>query len=136
MDFVTELRKRGNRITNAREVVCNILETSGHRHFTVEELHRIAKKRDKSIDLATVYRTLELLEDINLIEHSHQAHGSGLYFVKDVHSNIHIVCESCGKIDDIDENTSNEIKKLISNNSNFRELTNHFVYSGYCKKCK
>jgi len=136
MDFVTELRKRGNRITNAREVVCNILETSGHRHFTVEELHRIAQKKDKSIDLATVYRTLELLEDINLIEHSHQAHGSGLYFVKDVHSNIHIVCESCGKIDDIDEHTSNEIKKLVSNNSNFRELTNHFVYSGYCKKCK
>ncbi len=45
MDFVTELRKRGNRITNAREVVCNILETSGHRHFTVEELHRIDYKK-------------------------------------------------------------------------------------------
>ena len=136
MDFVTELRKRGNRITNAREVVCNILETSGHRHFTVEELHLTALKKDKSIDLATVYRTLELLEDLDLIEHSHQVHGSGLYFVKDVHSNIHIVCESCEKIEDIDERTSNEIKKLISKNSGFRELTNHFVYSGYCKKCK
>ena len=136
MDFVTELRKRGNRITNAREVVCNILETSGHRHFTVEELHLTALKKDKSIDLATVYRTLELLEDLDLIEHSHQVHGSGLYFVKDVHSNIHIVCESCEKIEDIDTRTSNEVKKLISKNSGFRELTNHFVYSGYCKKCK
>ena len=136
MDFVTELRKRGNRITNAREVVCNILETSGHRHFTVEELHLTALKKDKSIDLATVYRTLELLEDLDLIEHSHQVHGSGLYFVKDVHSNIHVVCESCRKIEDIDEQTSNEIKKLISKNSDFRELTNHFIYSGYCKKCK
>jgi len=136
MDFVTELRKRGNRITNAREVVCNILETSGHRHFTVEELHLTALKKDKSIDLATVYRTLELLEGLDLIEHSHQVHGSGLYFVKDVHSNIHIVCESCEKIEDIDERTSNEVKKIISKNSGFRELTNHFVYSGYCKKCK
>ena len=51
MDFVTELRKRGNRITNAREIVCNILETSGHRHFTVEELHLTALKKDKNIEL-------------------------------------------------------------------------------------
>ena len=68
MDFVNELRKRGKRITNAREVVCKILETSGHKHFTVEELHKLSLKKDKNIDLATVYRTLELLENINLIE--------------------------------------------------------------------
>ena len=136
MDFVSELRKRGNRITNAREVVCKILETSGHKHFTVDELHKLSLKRDKNIDLATVYRTLELLENINLIEHSHQVHGSGLYFVKDVYSNIHIVCEACGKISDLDQQTSEKINKLIVNKSNFRELTNHFVYSGFCKNCK
>jgi len=136
MDFVNELRKRGNRITNAREVVCKILETSGHKHFTVDELHKLSLKRDKNIDLATVYRTLELLENINLIEHSHQVHGSGLYFVKDVYSNIHIVCEACGKISDWDQQTSEKINKLIVNKSNFRELTNHFVYSGFCKNCK
>ena len=64
MDFVNELRKRGKRITNAREVVCKILGTSGHKHFTVEELHKLSLKKDKNIDLATVYRTLELLENI------------------------------------------------------------------------
>jgi len=76
------------------------------------------------------------LENINLIEHSHQVHGSGLYFVKDVYSNIHIVCEACGKISDLDQQTSEKINKLIVNKSNFRELTNHFVYSGFCKNCK
>ena len=136
MDFVNELRKRGKRITNAREVVCKILETSGHKHFTVEELHKLSLKKDKNIDLATVYRTLELLENINLIEHSHQVHGSGLYFVKDVHSNIHILCESCGDISDLDIETSEKVNNLITSKTNFREITNHFVYSGYCKKCK
>ena len=132
MDFVNELRKRGKRITNAREVVCKILETSGHKHFTVEELHKLSLKKDKNIDLATVYRTLELLENINLIEHSHQVHGSGLYFVKDVHSNIHIVCESCGDISDLDIETSEKVNNLITSKTNFREITNHFVYSGIC----
>ena len=90
----------------------------------------------QNIALATVYRTLELLENINLIEHSHQVHGSGLYFVKDVHSNIHIVCESCGDISDLDIKTSEKVNNLITSKTNFREITNHFVYSGYCKKCK
>ena len=71
MDFANNLKKRGYRITNAREVICSILENSGHKHFSVEELHNEALKKDKSIDLATVYRTLEVLEDIDIIEHSH-----------------------------------------------------------------
>ena len=90
----------------------------------------------ENIDLATVYRTLELLESINLIEHSHQVHGSGLYFVKDVHSNIHIVCEPCGDISDLDVKTSEQINDLITSKANFKEITNHFVYSGICKNCK
>ena len=54
MDFVKELKKRGYRITNPREVICNILETSGHEHFTVDNLHNLATKQDKNIDLATI----------------------------------------------------------------------------------
>ena len=135
MDFVNELRKRGNRITNAREVVCKILESSGHEHFTVEELHKLALKKDRNIDLATVYRTLELLENIDLIEHSHQAHGSGLYFLKEAYSNIHVVCEACDDIADLDQATSEKVNKLIKNNTDFNEITNHFVYTGLCKKC-
>ena len=65
MDFVRELKKRGYRITNPREVICSILENSGHEHFTVEKLHQLSTKKDKNIDLATVYRTLELLESID-----------------------------------------------------------------------
>jgi Fur family ferric uptake transcriptional regulator len=82
MDFANHLKKRGYRITNAREVICTILENSGHKHFTVEELHTESVKKDKNIDLATVYRTLELLEDIDIIEHSHQVHGSGIFYLK------------------------------------------------------
>ena len=67
MDFVKELKKRGYRITNPREVICNILETSGHEHFTVDELHNLATKQDKNIDLATVYRTLDILVKYDFI---------------------------------------------------------------------
>ena len=74
-------------------------------------------------------------ENINLIEHSHQAHGSGLYFLKEAYSNIHIVCESCDDIADLDQATSKKVNKLIKNKTDFKEITNHFVYTGLCKKC-
>ena len=95
MDFVRELKKRGYRITNPREVICSILENSGHEHFTVEKLHQLSTKKDKNIDLATVYRTLELLESIDIVEHLHQAHGSGIYYLKSENDNNHIICDLC-----------------------------------------
>ena len=53
MDFVRELKKRGYRITNPREVICSILENSGHEHFTVEKLHQLTTKKDKNIELSS-----------------------------------------------------------------------------------
>ncbi len=135
MDFANNLKKRGYRITNAREVICSILENSGHKHFSVEELHNEALKKDKSIDLATVYRTLEVLEDIDIIEHSHQVHGSGIFYLKNEYSNFHIVCEFCKKIFDLKESTSKKIKDLLRKDSHFNEINNHFIYSGQCENC-
>ena len=78
MDLISKLKKNGNRITESRSTICNILEESGHEHFTAEELYNLALKKVKDIDLATVYRTLDILESLDIIEHSHQQHGSGI----------------------------------------------------------
>ena len=135
MDFANRLKKRGYRITNAREVICTILENSGHKHFTAEQLHTESMKRDKNIDLATVYRTLEVLEDIEIIEHSHQVHGSGIFYLKNEYSNFHIICEACEKIFDLKKSTSKKINDLLKEDSNFKDINNHFIYSGQCKNC-
>ena len=127
--------ENGVKFTHQRRIIAEVISNS-YDHPDANEVYIRANKIDARISLATVYRTLELLENINLIEHSHQVHGSGLYFVKDVHSNIHIVCESCGDISDLDIKTSEKVNYLITSKTNFREITNHFVYSGYCKKCK
>ena len=136
MDFVKELKKRGYRITNPREVICNILETSGHEHFTVDNLHNLATKQDKNIDLATVYRTLELLEDIDIVEHMHQAHGSGIYYLKGETDNNHIICDFCKSIYDLTKETKDMINKLLVKDSNFNLINHHFIYSGVCRSCK
>tara|TARA_Y100001973_G_C5180592_1_gene324654 strand:+ start:851 stop:1261 length:411 start_codon:yes stop_codon:yes gene_type:complete len=136
MDLISELKKNGNRITESRSTLCKILEDSGHEHFTAEELYQLALKRVKDIDLATVYRTLEILESLELVEHSHQQHGSGIYYLKKQERSAHIVCKACNKIEDIPINIMNSVEEMIEKKSNFKLVNNHFVYTGLCNKCK
>ena len=91
MDLISKLKKNGNRITESRITICKILEESGHEHFTADDLYKLALKKVKDIDLATVYRTLEILESLDIIEHSHQQHGSGIYYLKQYEYFFHVI---------------------------------------------
>ncbi len=136
MDLINKLRDNGNRITESRSTICKILEEAGHEHFTADELYKLALNRVQDIDLATVYRTLEILESLDLVEHSHQQHGSGIYYLKNLETTAHIVCNSCKKIKDISKNVINSVEKIIAKESNFNLIDNHFVYAGVCNNCK
>ena len=98
MELISQIKKKGHRVTQSRELICKILEDSGHAHFTVDEIYQKVIKKNTNIDLATVYRTLELLGEIGLIAHLHQAHGSGIYFLKNNENTMHIICINCNKI--------------------------------------
>ncbi len=136
MELITEIKKKGHRVTKSRELICKILEDSGHVHFTVDELYKKATKKSDDVDLATVYRTLELLGQIGLIAHLHQAHGSGIYFLQNEENTMHLICISCEKIIDISSETFNKINKLLMKETKFKIIHNNFIYSGICENCK
>ena len=136
MNLINHLKENQYRVTTSREIICNILEKAGHEHFTADSLFQLARKQSKEIDLATIYRTFELLEELDIIEHSHQAHSSGLYYLKNQQTNTHIACESCSNIEDISDKTMSKVNELIAKDSGYKIEKNHFVYSGKCKKCK
>jgi len=136
MDLLSQIKKKGHRVTRSRELICKILEDSGHAHFTVEELYNKATKKNTDIDLATVYRTLELLGEIGLIAHLHQAHGSGIYFLKNNENTMHIICLDCNKIIDVSSKSYNKINDLLMSETQFKLIQNNFIYSGVCGNCK
>ncbi len=136
MNLINHLKENGYRVTTSREIICNILEKAGHEHFTADNLFQLARKYSDNIDLATIYRTFELLEELNIIEHSHQAHSSGIYYLKSKQTNSHIACENCENIEDISNKTITKVNELIIKDTGYQIEKNHFVYSGKCKKCK
>ena len=136
MNLINHLKENGYRITTSREIICNILEKAGHEHFTADSLFQLAREHTQDIDLTTIYRTFEVLEELNIIEHSHQAHSSGIYYLKEHQTSTHIACEKCGKIEDISNNIISKVNELIIKDTGYKIEKNHFVYSGICKKCK
>jgi len=136
MNLISEIKKKGHRVTKSRELICEILENSGHAHFTVDELYKKVTKKSSEVDLATVYRTLELLGQIGLIAHLHQAHGSGIYFLRNEENIMHLICMSCERIIDISFETFTKINKLLMKETKFKSINNNFIYSGICENCK
>ena len=97
----------------------------------------INKLRDNGNRITESRSTIcKILESLDLVEHSHQQHGSGIYYLKNQERTAHIVCNSCKKIKDISKNVINSVEKIIAKESNFNLIDNHFVYAGVCNKCK
>ena len=137
MDLIAELKKNGYRITKARTAVCSILENSGHFHLTAEEIFKRVKTKSKvKIDRATVYRTLDSLEELNLITHAHRPHDSGYYFINKDNLNTHIVCKSCNKIVDLSKKSQKTILRNIQNETGFKSIDSSYIIRGFCKNCK
>src|SRR5919205_4058324 len=90
------LRGRGERLTTARRALLTALANADD-HRTAEELAAEVRAAHPAIHRATIYRTLDTLHRLGVVEHSHLGHGPAVYHLADsVHH--HLVCEDCGSV--------------------------------------
>ena len=136
MNLLNSLKKNGYRITESRKLICELLESNIHFHFNVKQLHQKINSLSKSnIDRTTIYRTLVALEELGLLQHSHIPHKPAIYFLNNNNQNVHLICETCDKIVDIENHSINSINLILQNDTNFHTINNNFVYIGKCSKC-
>lgn len=127
-DLVAQLRARGMRVTPQREQVLTAVRTLGH--GTPEQILEAVD----GVDLATVYRNLDLLEDLGFVRHAHLGHGAPSYRpVEDDH--IHVVCHTCGTIVDAEPVLVDELATRLRDDSGFRLDRSHFTVFGQCREC-
>src|SRR6516162_6485803 len=104
-DLAGELRSRGLRMTPQREQVLAAVRTLGH--ATPEQISEVVP----DVDVATVYRTLELLEDLRLVKHTHLGHGAASYRpAEDDH--LHVVCHECGRVVEVSHDVDTAVGEL------------------------
>ena len=136
MNLLNSLKKNGYRITESRKLICELLESDIHFHFNVKQLHQKINSLSKSnIDRTTIYRTLVALEELGLLQHSHIPHKPAIYFLNNNNQNVHLICEMCDKIVDVENHSVNSINLILQKDTNFDSINNNFVFVGKCPEC-
>lgn len=129
------LREHGYRITPQRTDVVKYILNNGS-HPSAEDIHRTIKKRYPMVSLATVYKTLDLLKRLYIIQELGFADKSTRYETND-NSHINMVCISCGRISDImGIQGLPELELQARERSNYYILSRRLELHGYCPSCK
>ena len=132
-EAITVIRNSGSRITVDRRAVVEALDHSSD-HVTAEQLAEAVWVEHPDINLATIYRTLELLERLEIAFHVHLGHGpSRWHLAGDVHH--HLVCESCDRVEEIPDSTFDPLRKRLRAETGFVIDPHHFSLSGLCEDC-
>jgi Fur family ferric uptake transcriptional regulator len=127
-ELADRLRERGLRVTSQREQVLAAVRALGH--ATPEQIGESVA----GVDLTTVYRTLELLEEIGLVRHAHLGHGAPSYRPAD-DEHIHVVCHSCGAVAGRESGGVVVLAARLLAERGFQLDRGHFTVFGRCRTC-
>ena len=132
-DVAAALRERGGRLTTPRRLVLQAL-------FATDDLvpaERIAAGTDTGIplDLTSVYRNLERLEQLGVVRHIHVGHGPGVYGLLSHGEREYLVCEVCGKVTPADAEQLDRVRAVIREQFGYEARFTHFPIHGRCSDC-
>lgn len=127
-ELASALRARGLRVTAQREKVLEAVQALGH--ATPEQLSDAVE----GVDGATIYRTLELLEQLGLVKHTHLGHGAPSYRPAD-DEHIHLVCHVCGSVSDAGPELVDALERQLRERRGFVLDRAHFTVFGRCADC-
>jgi Fe2+ or Zn2+ uptake regulation protein len=128
------LHSRGLRWTPQRRAILDVLaETDGH--ITGVELVERCRQHDPETTSSTVYRTLNMLEQLGLVRHSHGHDGREEFHVLPETEHGHLVCESCGSSAEIDSVAVRRLLETLERQSGYQVDLNHLAIAGLCPAC-
>lgn len=133
IDWKSDLRQRGYRLTPQRQLVLEAVDSL--EHATPDDILCEVRKTASGVNISTVYRTLELLEELELVSHAHLGHGAPTYHLADRHHHIHLVCRDCGNVIEADIKVAAEFAEKLREDFGFTTDMKHFAIFGRCRNC-
>ncbi|MEU1377932.1 transcriptional repressor [Streptomyces triculaminicus] len=133
-DWQSDLRKRGYRLTPQRQLVLEAVDRL--EHATPDDILTEVRKTAGGVNISTVYRTLELLEELGLVSHAHLGHGAPTYHLADRHHHIHLVCRDCTNVIEADLAVAEAFTAKLREDFGFDTDMKHFAIFGRCSGCR
>lgn len=132
-EILDALRAAGGRITSARRAtVAALLDHDSHP--TAEDLAAAVQVQHPDVHQTTIYRILDDLERLGIVEHTHLGHGPAVYHLAES-AHPHVVCERCGKVIPVDRAAFDALAKQLRTKHDFVIRPGHFAVTGRCRAC-
>jgi len=132
-----KLKSQDNKLTPQRRAVLDVLIDQQSSHLSTEEIYDLVKKKYPDVGLATVYRTLQLFDDIDIINKLNFGDGCYRYELSDDkrHQHHHLVCLKCAKVYEFDDDLLDSLESRIEAENNFKIIDHVVKFYGFCKDC-
>ncbi|MDT8398478.1 MAG: ferric iron uptake transcriptional regulator [Pseudomonadales bacterium] len=131
-----ELRKAGLKVTLPRVKIMQILESSGSRHMSAEDVYKALRDADEDVGLATVYRVLTQFETAGLVMRHHFEGGHSVFEMMTEDHHDHIVCTKCGRVEEFYDKLIEEQQEKAAARLGF-QISDHSLYIyGVCEACR
>jgi Fur family ferric uptake transcriptional regulator len=134
-----ELKKKGYKLTPQRRAIVDTIIDSEGKHLTAEEIYDEVKKNCPEIGLATVYRTILLLEEIGIVSRLHLNDGCSRYELvhsDETHRHHHLVCNVCNSVIEVEDDLLEKLEAKIESSYDFKIVNHSVKFYGICSKCK
>ena len=127
------LRESGYRLTPQRELILDAVDHLGH--ATPDEVLAEVRSRSAAVNVSTVYRTLEVLEELGLVRHAHLSDRAPTYHSVDEHEHFHLVCRNCQGVTSVDPDVLQPLLDRLRADHAFIADVGHLTVFGTCGEC-
>ncbi|MFI5272594.1 MAG: Fur family transcriptional regulator [Ktedonobacterales bacterium] len=132
--YAERLRRLGLRVTPQRLLVLEALGAGGG-HLTADDIMRWTATRYPTINLATIYRTLDLLTTIGLVTQTDLGGGATSFELLGDSLHHHLVCAVCGAVTEVDDTVLVPVRERLLHDYGFRADASHMALFGTCHVC-
>ena len=136
-----KLKEKGLKVTHQRLLVLSVLEENSGSHMTAEDIYDLVSEDYPEIGLATVYRTLQLLWDMQLVDRINFGDECVRYEIGHLlngetkHNHHHLICKRCNKVMPFDDDLLESLEDHIEKATGFHVLDHELKFYGLCKDC-
>ena len=133
-----DLKKKGYKLTPQRRAIVDTIIKNEGKHMTAEEIYDEVKKDCPEIGLATVYRTVLLLEEVKLLSRLDLSDGCSRYEIihkDEEHRHHHLICDQCNKVIEVEEDLLEELEHRIETKYKFKIQDHSVKFYGICDEC-
>ena len=134
-----QLQQSSYKLTPQREATLRVLIENEKDHLSAEDVYLKVKDKAPEIGLATVYRTLELLAELKVVDKINFGDGVARFDLRKEgakHFHHHLICTQCGSVEEVEEDLLPEVEKIIAHEFNFHVIDHRLTFHGICRNCQ